>query len=70
MVHNASHAEFKPGTPNLQVLNFDGKVENAEDRTAQRDTPFAIKRFWGSSQVDHRMPMLTCPRTVEAIVGM
>ena len=69
-IHNASHAGFKQVTPNLQVLNFDGEVENAEDRTAQRGTPFVIKGLWGASQVDHRIPMLTCPRTVEVIVGM
>ena len=44
-VHNASHAGRKQVTPNLQVLNFNGKIENAEDRTAQRRTPFVDKKI-------------------------
>jgi hypothetical protein len=46
-------------TPNLQVLNFDGKVENTGDWAVERDTPLVIKRLWGSTQVDYRIPRLT-----------
>ena len=45
-------AELKQVTPNLQVLDFDGRVEDTEDPTAQLGTPFVIERFWGSSEVD------------------
>src|SRR5271169_4470333 len=69
-IYDASHARFKQGTPNLHVLNFDGKIKNAEDRTAQGGTALVIKRSWGSSQVDHGIPLLTCPQTAEVIVGM